>query len=146
MIKSLRKRHLQVWTILLVLIPSGIIGALLVRPEPVNSNLLQPASTNALGNIIKTREKENYTINLRGDDRMATQLEWINKLALTVPTAVIYKIRSEQKGIEGADLIGRIETRGAWRFALQPDSTNEYHFILYDFIHQQIIDSINFQP
>jgi hypothetical protein len=150
MIKPLRKRHLQVWSALLLLIPLGIISALLVRPSPVKDDLLQPGSTEALPVVIKTIEKENYTVTLRSDDQTATQLEWINKSVLTFPTAVIYKTSLNRTfksfNPENAELIGRIEARGTYHFPLKPDSTNNNYFILYDFIHQQIIDSINFQP
>lgn len=144
MIKPLRKRHLQVWSILLVLIPLGIISAMVVRPKSAKNVLLQPTSSEALPIVIKTIEKENYTVSLRGNDQTATQLEWINKSVLTFPTAVIYKAR-ESFSPERSELIGRIEARGNYHFALKPDSTNNYHFILYDFIHQQKIDSIEFK-
>ena len=144
MIKPLRKRHLQIWSVLAVLIPVGIIGALIVRPKPANDKTLQPSSTEALPVIIKKIEKENYTVSLRGNNQNATQLEWINKTVLTFPTATIYKTVSGNKGIAGAELIGRIEARGTYHFALKPDSANNYYFILYDFIKQQVIDSINF--
>ena len=160
MIKPLRKRHLQVWSALLVLIPLGIVSALLVRPKPVKTVLLQPLSAEALPVILKTIDRENYTVSLRGNDQTATQLEWINKSVLTFPTAVIYKAStpkesfrtnpfhggaSESFNPEKAELIGRIEARGTYRFALKPDPTNNYYLVLYDFIHQQKIDSIEFK-
>ena len=146
MIRPLRKRHLQVWSVLAVLIPVGIVSTLVVRPKPIKDALLQPSSTEALPVAIKTVEKENYTITLRGNDQIATQLEWINKSVLALPTAVIYQSAPKTFSPEQAELIGRIEARGNYHFALKADSTNNYHFILYDFIHQQVIDSINFQP
>ena len=145
MIKQLRKRHFQIWTSMLILIPTGIISAMLVIPKQTKDTLLQPPATEALPLVIKTVEKPGYTIRLRGNKQIPTQLEWINRTALTVPTAVIYKTIPGKKDIEGADLIGRIESKGTYHFYLLGDSTN-YHFILYDFIHQQIIDSINFTP
>ena len=48
MIKQLRKRHLQTWSALLILIPAGIISATLVRPTPAQNILLQPSQTAAL--------------------------------------------------------------------------------------------------
>ena len=156
MIKPLRKKHLQIWSVLAVLIPVGIISALLVRPTPVKTVLLQPLTIEASPVVIKTIDKENYTISLRGTDPTATQLEWINKSILTFPTAVIYKASplpsgetqgetSESFNPEKSELIGRIEARGIYHFALKPDSTNNYKFIVYDFIHQQKIDSIEFK-
>ena len=143
MIRPLRKRHLQIWSALAVLIPLSIVSAILVRPMNIASDLLQPANVDALPVVIKTVERDNYVVRLRGTDQTATQLEWINKNILTFPTAVIYKIHGTFSPTHD-DLIGRIEARGTYRFALKPDTGNEYHFILYDFIHQQKIDSINF--
>jgi hypothetical protein len=143
MIRPLRKRHLQIWSALAVLIPVSIVSAILVRPKDIASGLLQPTSVEALPLVIKTIERENYVVRLRGNDQAPTQLEWINKNVLTFPTAVIYKSHGTFSPTHD-DLIGRIEARGTYRFGLKPDTGNEYHFILYDFIHQQKIDSINF--
>jgi len=66
MIRPLRKRHLQIWSALAILIPVSIVSALLVRPKDIPGNLLQPASTEALPVIIKTVEKKHYVVSLRG--------------------------------------------------------------------------------
>ena len=145
MIKPLRKRHLQIWSVLAVLIPVGIVSAILTVPKPVANSLLQPANAEPLPFVIRAQEKQNYTVRLRGNNsHTATQLEWINKSVLTFPTAVIYKVPIDKNNIDGAGLVGRIEARGTYHFALKPDSANNYYFILYDFIHQQKIDSIKF--
>ena len=155
MIRPLRKRHLQIWSTLLVLIPTGIITAWLSIKRPVHSNVLQPASEQALPKIIFSTDKESYAVRLRADESGARQLEWINKDVLAVPSAVIYKAspNPSQGGVYGkfslehAELIGRIEARGTYYFPLKEDSTNLHsQFILYDFIHEQIIDTINFTP
>ncbi len=153
MIRPLRKRHLQIWSALLVLIPTGIITAWLSIKRPVHSNVLQPASEQALPKIIFSTDKESYAVRLRADESGARQLEWINKDVLAVPSAVIYKAspNPSEGGAYGkfspehAELIGRIEARGSYYFLLQKDSINEIpKFILYDFIHEKIIDSITF--
>jgi len=146
MIKSLRKKHLQIWTLWSALIPLGIISAVLVRPVFPKDKLLQPVITTALPIVIKSFNKENYTAAIRSNkDTSQLQLEWINKKTLTYPTATIYEDTASTNNILKAALIGRIEARGSYHFALQKNSTgNTYHFIVYDFIHQQIIDSITF--
>jgi hypothetical protein len=147
-IKSLRKKHLQIWTGIAVLLPVGMICAWLVVPKPVKDHLWQPASTLALHVIIKSVNKENYTVNLRSNnDRSAIQLEWINQSALTSPSAIIYELSPTEKEqpIENADLIGRIDSRGVYHFALKKESADTpVRFVLYDIIHHQIIDRINF--
>ena len=155
MIKPLRKRHLQIWSTLLVLIPTGIVISWLSIKKPAHNNVLQPASEQVFPKIILSAEKENYTVRLRRNESGAQQLEWINKDVLAVPSAVIYEVspnpsegRAYRKFFpKEAELIGRIEAKGSYHFPLRKDSINEKpKFILYDFIHEQIIDSINFQP
>ncbi|HXL58363.1 MAG TPA: hypothetical protein VN958_19005 [Chitinophagaceae bacterium] len=159
MIKPLRKRHLQIWTAWAVLVPIGIISAVLVTPQLRNDKLLQPAATAALPIILKSFNNDNYTINIRSNnDTSQLQLEWINKKTLTYPTATIYQDTKITNNISNATLTGRIEARGTYHFGLR--KTNQlnqsrrmssnginqstYHFIVYDFIHHQIIDTVNF--
>ncbi len=148
MIKPLRKKHLQVWSMMMVLLPAAIIGARLATPKAVTDQLLQPTAATPYPVILKTVEKENYTVSIRksGDGRL--QLEWINKKILTAPTATLYRAAADSKKIINAILIGRIEARGAYRFAVDssffPKNNAPYELIIYDFIHQQILDSISF--
>ena len=148
MIKSLRKRHLQAWSLLLVLLPASIIsGRLVTQIQPINS-LLQPAAVNALPVIVATKEKENYAIHIRKSNDSTFQLEWINKKVLIVPTATIYKVAAGTTDIKNGLLVGRIETRGIYRFPFpstnQPFNLSTTKLVLYDFIHQQAIDTITF--
>lgn len=147
MIRPLRKRHLQIWSALCVLIPVGIVTAWLSVKMPVHNGLLQPAAIQALPNIVSSVDKEDYTARLRSSDTLPEQLEWINKSILTVPSAIIYETVAGGAEIKSADLIGRIEAEGKYYFPLQRNSINDKpKFILYDFIHEEIIDSINFRP
>lgn len=145
MIKQLRKRHFQLWTILLIALPAGMVSARLAIPRPPVNSLLQPADELALPEIVKTIEKENYTIRIR-KQADARQLEWVNKNVLTVPTALVYKTTAGNRDISKAELIGRIEARGIYHFSLAPGSfavAGTSQLLLYDFIHGQIVDTIN---
>jgi hypothetical protein len=51
MIKQLRKRHLQIWLLLAVLLPVGIVVALMSVPKKVTQELLQPPSTTSVSQI-----------------------------------------------------------------------------------------------
>jgi hypothetical protein len=148
MIKALRKRHIQIWYALAVLIPMGIISAWLVIPKPIRDHLRHPGHSQALPVIIKTVTKEAYSVSLRrAADGSALQLEWINHEPLTAPSALIYEPFPEKgiSGLDGAALIGRIDARGIYHFALEKKSWGEHaSFILYDIIHHHIIDRINF--
>ena len=147
MIRPLRKRHFQIWSALGVLIPAGIVTAWLSVTHPGHTSLLQPVSVEALPKVISSAETADYIIRLRSSDSSAEQLEWINKKILTVPSAVIYQSVPGGKEFHSAELIGRIEARGSYYFPLRRDSIHQRRsFILYDFIHEKIIDSINLQP
>jgi hypothetical protein len=147
--KPLRKRHLQVWILLAVLIPAGIISGYMAVPKNVFNTLLQQDKTAALPVVINKIEKENYSVYLRSSaDRNNHQLQWSNSKESTIPSSLIYKTspNSPTRGtLESAELIGRIESTGSFYFPLKEDSTNTYHFILYDIIHQKTIDTIKFK-
>ena len=149
MIKPLRKRHLQIWTVLAALLPIGIILSWLVIPNPVPVKLLNRVTTELLPVIKHKKDNDQYCVNIRtNNDNTAWQLEWKNKMPLTVPSAVIYKTTGNSANIKNGQLLGRIEAIGNYVFALPADPAipDQLHLTLYDFIHQQIIDSINFQP
>jgi hypothetical protein len=148
MIKSLRKRHLQIWTLWAVLLPIGIITAWLAVPKRVIDKLLQPGTSTALPVLLKSIDKKNYTVNLKSNENYSQyQLEWLNKETLTVPSFLIYKASpnpSKGGALEESELIGRIEAKGTYNFPLKGGSKDYYSFVLYDIIRKQIIDSLKF--
>ncbi len=145
MIRPLRKRHFQAWSLMALLLPAGLAAALLLRPRPATGYLLQPAGTTALPVIIAELRKDGFTVRLRGNaSSQPAQLEWLNTSVLRYPTAVIYMTTPGKTNITEATLIGRIETRDTYRFTLPADSAVSYQFIVYDFIKQQQVDSFHF--
>lgn len=149
MVKSLRKGHLQIWSTWAFLLPIGIISGWLSIPVEHKQTLLQPTEQKTLPVIFAKQEREGYTVLLRGTaDTSTLQLEWINKSALTFPSATIYRTIGNNRDIKQAALVGRIEARGTYRFAVdssfKPANFSNYRLVLYDFIHGQIIDTINF--
>jgi hypothetical protein len=156
MMKPLRKRHFQIWIVLAVLIPVAIVFAWLAIPDTEPVKLLQSSTADLLPVIKSTDDKKDYTVNLRtNNENTIWQLEWKNKTALTVPSAVVYKASpnpSEGGAFESfkpgeSELIGRIEARGDYIFPLKYDSGEykELNIVLYDFIHQKTIDTLNFK-
>ena len=146
MIKALRKRHRQIWMAWAVLLPAGIVFAWLVIPNQQPVKLLRQEAEVLLPEIVKSSNKNDYLINLRSNkERTAWQLEWKNKNVLDFPSAVIYRIAIPGDGITKGQLIGRIETKMVYVFALPADSSGnkQMHLVLYDFIHEKIIETIN---
>ncbi|HKO82526.1 MAG TPA: hypothetical protein VJU78_19085, partial [Chitinophagaceae bacterium] len=131
------------------LLPVGILLSWLVIPNPVPVKLLKPVSTELLPVIKYTTGKKEYSVNIRTNRKNTDwQLEWKNKMALTVPSAVIYQVKDDETDITKAQLIGRIEAKGDYVFQLKSDSSlkhQDLHFLIYDFIHEKIIDSLNFK-
>lgn len=147
MMKPLRKRHLQIWMVLAVLLPLGIAGAWISIPKQTKDKLLQPASAKDLPITLKAfYSKGPYEVVLQTNaDTSEFQLEWMNKQTLTYPTATIYKMPLHDTDITHGELVGRIEARGNYYFKVDSTFKNsEYQLLLFDFIHKEIIDSITF--
>jgi hypothetical protein len=146
MIKSLRKRHLQIWLAMAVFLPVGIISAWLAVPPQVRNRLLQPKITGALPLILKSLEQRNLFVAIRSNaDTSLLQLEWISESELTYPTALVYQVNDSTKNIEDGNIIGRIDMRGTYHFALKKDTAVKgFHFIVYDIMHHHTIQRINF--
>ncbi|MBL7737914.1 MAG: hypothetical protein JNK14_01760 [Chitinophagaceae bacterium] len=148
MMRSLRKRHLQIWSAWALLLPAGITLAWLAIPYQQPVKLLQTPAQELLPAIIQTKEHDDYTLNIRSDhSHTVWQLEWKNKTTLNYPSAVIYKTTVHNNDPEKAELVGRIEARGDYIFELSPVPHNQagLKFILYDFIHEAVIDTFIFK-
>jgi len=145
MIKTLRKRHLQIWTAWAILLPAGIISAYMVVPKEVANKLFQPASSEVLPVIIKAVDKTNYTAILRKNNASTQlQLEWKNKTASVYPSSLIYQLAAGSDDINNAGIIGRVDATGDYFFPLKTGSDKNPRFVLYDIIHKQKIDFLNF--
>jgi hypothetical protein len=132
-----------------VLLPVGIVFAWLAIPNQSSVKLLQDPSQELLPVIIRSKDTKDFSINIRSNkENTAWQMEWKNKTVLMAPSAVIYKVRNPADDITKGQLIGRIETKGMYVFTLPNDSSGykQLNLILYDFIHEKKIDSINLLP
>jgi hypothetical protein len=142
MIKPLRKRHLQIWGLFAFLIPLGIISGYMAIPKQAYTKLLQDDAAVVLPLVCNKIERENYAVYLRSDaEKKNYQLQWINKTLSAIPSSLLYKTNNNND----KELIGRVASTGSCFFSLKTDSTNAYQFVLYDIIHHQIIDTINFK-
>lgn len=147
MIKPLRKRHRQIWMAFAILLPVGILFAWLAVPDQQAVRLLQNPTEAPLPAIVQSGSLPDYSINLRSNkNRSKWQLEWFNKKVLKVPSAVIYQVNDKTNPFTpvNAQLIGRIEAQGRYSFPITIDSSIDkpLDLVLYDFIHNKIIDSI----
>ena len=132
-----------------ILLPVGIVFAWLAIPNQSPVKLLRPVSNELLPVIIKSKDAKDFSINIRGNrENTHWQLEWKNKTVLMVPSAVIYEVKDTADDIIKGRLIGRIETKGVYVFALPFDSSGykQLNLVLYDFIHERKIASFNLLP
>jgi hypothetical protein len=155
MIKSLRKRHLQIWTLWAVLIPVGIIVAWLSVPKKVTQELLQEPQTNKGIVVITKGDLNDYSFRILTDslpESSNTYLEFTQKKELKTPSLLIYQVvTSDEKDLDKQLLLGRIGSKGSQLFALDPRFSNynvrkwngyKAKFVLYDFVSKHVIDSI----
>jgi len=153
MIKSLRKRHLQIWVLWAILLPVGIIVAWMAVPKKVTQELLQQGTLKNTNVILGSAENENCKISIlldRAEKENSIRLEFINKKESVNPSLLIYwAAESTVNHNAKQELLGRTEGKGPFYFAL---SYLEVHspwkisytrkFILYDIRKSQAIDSI----
>lgn len=143
-----RITHFYTWILLAVLLPLLMLIARLATPLQPTQILFQPSDSSdlkLLPVVAGHRKAAGYDVYLRcSQDSVKWQLEWINKQELKFPTAAVYKVPRGEINVSNSELIGRIEARGLYHFPLRRDSTNQYHFMLYDFIHNKVIDTLNF--
>ena|SRR5688572_5011778 len=155
MIKPLRKIHLQVWGLLAVLIPVGIIIAWMAVPKKVTQDLnwainsmpTLPGQTITVDQIISSIEHENYHINIRGDSsETLLLLQFETKKDMVSPSLLLYHvIDSTTNDINKQELIGRIRGNRPHFFSFKRNSNSYYKYILYDIIKKQAIDSLIFK-
>jgi hypothetical protein len=137
MIKPLRRRHLQVWSLLAILLPATIMAGWLAIPRAATDFLLQSEAPPPLPLLLAQSDKPGRTVSLRASaDTSTLQLEWIERSPLTTPTALVYA---------GQALLGRIGPQGTYRFSFRPTPNGKHPPItVYDIIHHQLIEKINF--
>ena len=138
--RQLRKRHRIMWMILAIFIPFLVISSWLLIPslEPVKA--IVTSQPPALPVVLKTIQRPHYEVELQTDGQGNLQLEWWSKVPLGIPSAVVYQVHENGE----QHLLGRIETRGHYRFPLkQRDASGMLQIQLFDFIHEQVIDTLN---
>ena len=164
MIKSQRKRHLQIWILLAVLIPVGIIVAWIAVPKKVTQELLQKVARASAYHTIASVEKENYKINILVPNSVTIKhptgweyelnVQFINKKESSTDSLLLYKVIDlTDNNIDKQELLGRIKSKGIQEFRLKffdlrvTNNKFDYRdkFLLYDIMKKQVVDSINFK-
>ncbi|HEY0678172.1 MAG TPA: hypothetical protein VGD17_07790 [Chitinophagaceae bacterium] len=148
MMKPLRKKHLFIWIGLAAIMPAGIISAWMARPEKIISEPIEKNNSISFTKVVKEVKTEKYSIRLLcNSDNSSCQLQYNSLVPQDLPSALLYRMMPGATGINGNELLGRIGERRTYQFDIPVagrKSMEQQAFILYDFIHQQIIDTIKF--
>ena len=155
MIKTLRKKHLQIWILCAVLIPVGIIVVWMSMPKKVmqdldwviNSTPELPGPTLSVNKMIDSVENQNYKISIRGDSsETLLLLEFETKKEIITPSLLLYQvIDPTTNDLDKQELIGRIQGDRPHYFSFKRNNNSDNKYILYDFIKKQTIDSLIFK-
>ena len=164
MIASQRKRHLQIWILWAIILPIGIIVALMAVPKKVTQELLQKVAPASTYHTIASLEKENYMINILVPNSVTIKhptgweydikVEFINKKGSATDSLLLYKVIDfTDNNIDKQELLGRIQSKSTQEFRLKffdlrvTNNKFDYRdkFLLYDIMKKQVVDSINFK-
>src|SRR5687767_703801 len=118
MIKPLRKIHVQVWALLAVMIPIGILVSWMAAPKTVTQDLdwainsmpTLPGPTISVDRTFSSIENENYKLSIRGDSlETFPLLQFETKNDMVTPSLLLFHvIDSTTNDIDKQELIGRI--------------------------------------
>jgi hypothetical protein len=145
MIKVLRRRHVQTWTLLAILLPAGMLSALVARKQFPTADTIRASSVAVHPFLIRSVKLMGNPVQIRGNNAsVADQLVWKNTVPLSVPSATLYLKTGRQFDVRADEYIGRIEMRGDYIFPL-PANRGTYQLVVYDFIHKKVIREINIE-
>lgn len=141
MIKSLRNKHGQIWLLIAIFLPIMVVFSWFIVPGTISMKKVLRPTYDLLPVVKASRESDQYCVYVRCNRKQTGwQLQWNNKLALTSPSAVIYIVEGNSR----SRMVGRIEARGQYVFPLDhPEKA--LNLVLYDFIHDKVIDSLYFR-
>jgi hypothetical protein len=104
MILELRKKHFEIWVIMAILLPAGIIGTYQLTDPNLTDNYSE-ASHYLYNDFINSAERTDYRITLRKSEHYKLQIDWLGKTAMKAAGPFIILIvngRSETLGNVGS--------------------------------------------
>jgi len=139
-----RKRHIQSWILLALLLPLGMGSAWYVRPrQPIQQELLSIPVELPL--LVRAYRGAGTEIRILKDSvGAALQLEWTTTKVPDFPVLLIFDNRHHTQGAMGR-YIGRVEGPRTYRYPLPEDTdTERFDFSLYDPLHKRVIEQFKF--
>jgi hypothetical protein len=143
MTPQLRRLHRYTWYVLAVALPLGWIAAIRAIPPPVWQTPVRPAPPAAWPVVVASRTAGPYLINLRAPQRgPARQVEITITRPQTSAGTLVYLARPGEEA-----LLGALQTRGVYRFALDSAAASQGAFGLrfVDPIKKQLLREVAFE-
>ncbi len=144
MITSLRKRHRLIWTLWVVLLPMGMIAAVMVVREYPSQELTMHKIPEAYPEVLKAVDHPLGKVNLRKDAGGAYQLELFLKEPISSPAPMLYLNMNGQEEISGNVLVGNILGTGLYRFSVSKEVEQAQGVFFHSKIAGRVVKSIPF--
>lgn len=146
MTPTLRRAHRYTWYVFAFLLPLAWLAAIRAIPGPVSQEPVRPPQPAALPVLLASRESGNVLVNLRADSAGARkQVEILLKSPQTNPSTLVYW----SAGAGGpTQLIGALQTRGLYRFALDSLASGQFAGVLRleDPLQKRLLRTVAFGP
>ena len=142
MIRPLRKRHQMIWLTWAVLLPAGFVAAILVKPTfPVQ--MLQTTQVELPeGKVVKNAKTDHVSASLYQLIDGSYQIVLMLEEPLKSPVTTLYATAHAPDTLEGSQFVGKIDGKGMYLFPVSSDNCTG--LILYDAVHQNIVQTLSF--
>lgn len=145
MVPALRKRHRRMWTALAVLLPLGVIAAVLAIPAPVPptawERYIPPMPQ--YPHLLREADHAWVKVNLRASEGRR-QLELVLKQPLTRPSCWVW-VGSTRNAPEELQALGTLSHQGVYRFPLDSTLAAE-RLLVRDEVKQEVLLDMSLRP
>lgn len=137
MIRSLRKRHLNMWLIIAVLLPLGFIAAVFATPQSLAKGALDVPEK---GKLLKQMTMDWGPVELRGLPDSSQMIQFKVTTAIKTAAVAVYLGKKPIDHPTNGQFLKKLDSRGlyeakldkAW-FGMTP------HLLFYDPIKQEVV-------
>lgn len=137
MIRSLRKRHFYMWSVLAVLLPIGFVVALMVQKAPKE---VENLSFKEEGKLLGQMYLQWGPVQRRMLADSTQELQFRIVEPVKAAGLVVYIAESEMNEPADGQLLARLDTRAAYDIRLDKSwAGKEIYLLFYDPVKQEVI-------
>lgn len=140
MIRSLRKRHLNLWVLISVLLAIGIFASVWVIPQMPFEDAISAPLAPAFPEILATIDKEELKANLRQNKGGELQIELFIKKPMTIPAPALYT--GKASSVESLSFVANLQESGLYRINIA--DTEQRQFVIYSRLKNKVYSSLEF--